>query len=230
MIRFATCSRPAFTLLELLLALAISLIIVAALGASLYTAFHARANIQQALDDTRSSDLAGDTLSKELANALPPTPNASANANIFSTGAFATGGVLIGPFEGSATNVDFCTSGPEPRANLQPDVREVEYLLVGDTQSNYQMLVRRVNTNLLSPQTTTPPDQVICHNVTNFTLSYYDGTTWNDTWDSTQQSNALPVAVQFILELSPRNPGEPTRQDTRMIPLSCAVASAAGGG
>jgi hypothetical protein len=61
--------------------------------------------------------------------------------------------------------------------------------------------VRRVTTNLLSEVQQVPEDEVLCRNVGQFTLMYFDGTDWVNSWDSTQYDNAMPSAVQMTLEL-----------------------------
>lgn len=167
---------------------------------------------------------------EELANCLPPTPATTTTVRMGS-GSGATPNTCIGPFVGTDTTVDFFTSGPEPKAELQSDVREVEYVLVSDPLGG-QMLVRHVYTNVLPVVTPppTPPDEVLCHGVVSFTLSYFDGANWVDAWDSVQQSDTLPVAVEVTLELSPRHGGGNTRLDRRIVPVACGTAASAAGG
>ena len=42
---------------------------------------------------------------------------------------------------------------------------------------------------------------IFCRRVQSFDLFYFDGSTWQDTWDSTssQPANSLPLAVQVVL-------------------------------
>jgi hypothetical protein len=117
----------------------------------------------------------------------------------------------------------FYAFGPEPKATVQGDVRQVEYTTAPSTTSSSQgqNLIRRVASNLLAQVTTTPPDQVVCQNVDSIEFWYYDGTTWQDTWDSTQMNNSLPMAIRFTLNLLPEKQGQPDRTTTRIIPLSC---------
>ncbi len=170
---------------------------------------------------------------QDLANTLPPTVAAPAAGGGGASMGVPVGvatispGILIGPFEGAVDTVNFCTSGPEPEADLQGDVREVVFLLVPDPNaSGGQMLVRRVYTNLLAQPILTPPDVVVCRNVQSIAFSYYDGTQWGDTWDSTQQSNALPLGVQITLTLAPTLAGGQAQQTVRLVRLSCGVANA----
>jgi prepilin-type N-terminal cleavage/methylation domain-containing protein len=199
--------QAGFTLLELLLAMAISLIVAAALGATLYTAFRAKNSALAAVETTRATDLAADTFVRDIANCTPPS------------------GVLRGIFNGVSDDVSFYTTGGEPKATVQGDMKGVEYALTQDTQGPGQILVRRVTTNLLATVQTTPADETICRNVTSMQLSYYDGTQWQDSWDSTQVNNVLPYAVKFDLELAPRPGSNEPRHTVRIIPMSCAPPS-----
>jgi general secretion pathway protein J len=235
-------NRKAFTLLELLLALALTVIVAAILASSLYVGFRAKSTIEDAIDATRSTDIAADIIAHELTLTLPPTPPNAASTTIqLSSSVNTLNGTLIGPFEGAADTIDFFASGPEPKTDtgLENDVREITYLLVPDTNASGgaaittgtgQNLVRRVRTNLLEPTPTDGPDEILARNVLRFQLSYYDGTTWTDTWDSTALNNLLPLAVQFTLELAPLKPNQKSRLDSRTIAVPCAVASTTTGG
>jgi prepilin-type N-terminal cleavage/methylation domain-containing protein len=196
--------RHGFTLLELLLALAISLVVAAALAASLYTAFRAKNSAMASVEMTRATDLAADSFVRDIANCPPPS------------------GVLRGIFNGVSDDVSFYTTGPEPRAVVQGDIKGVEYALVQEASGPGQMLVRRVTTNLLATVQSTPADEIICHDVTGLAFHYFDGTDWQDSWDSTQNNNVLPYAVKFELELAPRPGSDEPRHTVRVIPLSCA--------
>jgi hypothetical protein len=80
-------------------------------------------------------------------------------------------------------------------------------------------------------------EEVLCRNVRAFSLRYFDGYTWQESWDSTTLDNALPLAVAMTLELDdPANPAPagmkvPGRAVTRVFPLACAkLTDLTGGG
>ena len=224
----------AFTLLELILALTLTVGVTAILGSSLYTAFRAKGAIEKAVDAARASSTAADIIAHEIPLALPPSPSNAPSGEVQLPGSNTNlqNGTLIGPFEGTDQTLDYFISGNEPKADLQGDVREVIYLLVPDdtpatssVTAGTQLLVRRVETNLLQDNPDIPPDEILAKDVLNFTLQYYDGNDWYDAWDSTQQSNRLPLAVQFTIELAPLRPGQPSRIETRTVPLPLATPS-----
>jgi general secretion pathway protein J len=220
--------RRAFTLLELLLALTMMVVIATALGASIYTAYRAKTSAEEAVAANRASSLAIDILAQELGHCLPPTANSSQGG--FTIIGLGNSGNIIGAFTGTAEAVTFSAAGAEPYATLTHDVREIEYALTTDNETQGQMLVRRVRTNQLAPVIETPPEDVICHDVISFQLRYTDGASWYDAWDSTQKNNALPIAVELTLELAPapskRGTNSINQRVVMMIPITCGVSSA----
>ena len=115
------------------------------------------------------------------------------------------------------------------------DLKFIEYICE-PTGSGDMNLVRLITTNLLPPNgiTPTPRREVVVRGLVNFTVQYFDGQTWFDTWDSSQpsvppvtntQSSALPKAVEIRLEFK----GQQGRQgeivdQTLLIP--CGVDQA----
>ena len=101
--------------------------------------------------------------------------------------------------------------GADPERATRPtttacDIRMVTYSLApqpNDTTGTLFLLQRSITTNLLAPETPTPVQDNICANVLGLTFQYFDGTNWWPNWDSTQQGNTLPTAVQVTLQLQP---------------------------
>ncbi len=195
--------KRGFTLIEVVLALAITVIIGGILAASLWATTKAGRSAEASANEFRQTMTTADIIQSELENCLPAT------------------GQLQGPFEGLSDDIQFYTSGPEPRASVQGDVRGIEYTTVAASGSTGQNLVRRVTSNLLAQVTLTPPDQVICQNVDTLEFWYYDGSDWQDSWDSTLLNNTLPMAVKFTLTLLPEKRGDPARSTTRIVPIAC---------
>ena len=198
-----------FTLFELLVAMGLTILIVGALGASLYAAFRAESSAVRVVNTNRGVDAALDTLCADLGDAVPPQS--------------ATGNTLAGPFQGNNQSLGFSACGMEPGSGVQGNVRLIQIDVEQSPGGGGMELVRRVTTNLLAPVQPVPGAEVLCTHVTGFTIAYFDGTNWDDTWDSTQTQpvNDLPSAVMLTLAASPK-PGKPPIQEQRIVPLACA--------
>ena len=65
-------------------------------------------------------------------------------------------------------------------------------------------LVRCINRNILATTTQTPEIQWLMGNVQNLQIDCYDGTQWQNTWDTSTANNGntnLPVAVRIRILL-----------------------------
>ena len=99
------------------------------------------------------------------------------------------------------------------------DVKRVEYSIENSTDLRETVLVRRVTTNLLSPQDTGGRAEVVCRGVRAMMLRFFDGQTWQEEWDSTSQENTLPTAVEVTLVLdSPSRSEGLTRSRVVLVP------------
>ena len=207
-----------FSLLELVLVMSVSAMLALTLYTSMHIALQARKSARAAVEPTRIGAVAADLLRQDFENVLPPT------------------GVLAGPFigtpggsgqsSGAGDDVQFYTIGRDEPADGSPldeGIRKVE-LLVDSTQTP-PVLIRRVTRNLLPSSEPLVNDEILCRNVRTFTVRYFDGYDWQDTWDSTQNNNVLPMAVSVTLELddpAAANPAQAApRSLTRVFPLSC---------
>ena len=236
--------RAAFTLLELLVALAMAGIIAGSLYASLRSGFRARAQAEAQVEPIRTAELATGLLRADFESARPAT------------------GTLSGPFVGqdltgeqglAADSVAFYTlgnptdpllaaagatgtsgnyTGMSDPTMLPPagEARQVEIGIVsypGPNGNSEPCLVRRVNTNLLAQVTAEPTEEVLCRGVRALNIRYYDGLAWQDSWDSTLLDDAIPVAVEVTLELDRSTEGQQRIiQFPRVFLLSCSTLSA----
>ena len=213
-------TRPAFTLLELLLALAMTAMLSLSLYMAMSSAMRARDTATASVNRMRAAVLAADLIGKDLESVLPPT------------------GILAGPFIGQnqggagaeADDLEFACLGADPGLADQPlgeGIRRVE--LTVRTDVNPPALVRRVTRNLLAQTQPQPEEEILCRNVRSFAVRYYDGATWQDTWDSTTLGDILPFAVEITLEVV--NPADRPGQQTstykvvRTTPLACAKSA-----
>jgi hypothetical protein len=64
--------------------------------------------------------------------------------------------------------------------------------------SNTKNLVRAVTRNMLPVEQATTDEQTLITGISAVEFDYYDGTEWNNTWDSTA-TFTLPAAIKFSL-------------------------------
>jgi type II secretion system protein J len=214
---FASRRRQAgFTLLEMLVAMGMMSVLAGALYASLLISFRARDSALRALEPVRKAELTMQMLRADLECVLPPS------------------GILAAEFIGQdqvdeegrdADSVSFhAVAMGMGLAGSGPDIVKVELALASLDDGSGTALVRRVQTNLLAPEVTEPAAEVLCRRVQAFDVKYYDGSSWQDSWDSTLQDNLLPLAVQVTLELA----GPKGREDAqayrvgRVMLIPCA--------
>jgi len=237
--------RTGFTLFELLIALAIVVILVGVMASTITIAFKQKQAAEDAIEAVRDLQSVGDLLVQELSSATPPTPStqsalggiAGVDSSTLGLGSNGTAGGLgavqqsenlqmYGPFIGSSEMISFYTTGPEPKAPVQGDSRWIQYG-VGKNDKNETCLIRQVSTNLLSDsEDLTLPQEVLIPNVTSVQFLYYDGTQWVDTWDSTLNSDTLPLAVKIELHLAPLRANGEERIIKRVATLWCAAPAA----
>lgn len=211
-----------FTLLELITALLIMSIISAAIFSTLHTAFKLKARAEIAVEPLQRANIVLDFIQRDLESALPPT---GTEANLLSNLFYATD--AQDDRGNPADDVIFAaaTDAP-PQVTLQTDIRKIEYTLIADGQ-DYE-LVRYVTSNLLAPVTATPDQEILCRGVRSFNLEYFDGTNWNEAWDSTTAEgnipvNSLPVVVLVTLVLDPLDPTGQPLEVQRWIRLPCST-------
>jgi hypothetical protein len=106
------------------------------------------------------------------------------------------------------------------------EIKQIEITVVTEATTGDHVLVRRVVRNLFTQLTPAPDEEILCRGVNSFTVTYFDGTNWLNTWDSTQEDNQDPVAVQVILELERKQPNGQSLfpRYTRVFNLSCSNA------
>src|SRR5205085_2713598 len=86
------------------------------------------------------------------------------------------------------------------------EIHRVELIILTQPNTNEHVLVRRVVSNLLAPQEVQPDDEVICRGIWSFNVRYYDGSDWQDSWDSFNdnvigETPELPAAIEVTIEM-----------------------------
>jgi type II secretory pathway pseudopilin PulG len=198
--------RTGFTLIELTLAMGCIVMLSVTLYASLSVALGARKSALRATAATRSASIVANLVKQDLESIPPPT------------------GTYCGPFIGVTDAMQFCTMGrddPHDESPLAEGVRRVELMLRSDV--NPPALVRRVTRNLQPASTADYVEEVLARDVRTFSLRYFDGGMWQESWDSAVVGDVLPMAVGVMVEVGDAARADaPVRKVSIVVPLSCA--------
>lgn len=228
--------RAGFTLLELLAAMALMVVVASCMYSALYTGFRAYRTSQTAVDPTTVAANVMDLLKRDISGVLPPGSNLA--------------GAFIGTDSGGLKGVDsdsleFYTThiyvddsvlrtGSTVTTTDTPlvgGIGKVNLLLEEDseTKDGTYLLLRQVTTNLLAPRVEEVDEQILCRDVVSLNLRYFDGTSWADEWDSTTDSNSLPLAVEVDLEVAHRDKYSKELEKRRLLQsfaIPCQSAAA----
>jgi prepilin-type N-terminal cleavage/methylation domain-containing protein len=216
------CRARAFTLIELLLAIAIFSIVLVAMNMVFYAALRLRNKTAEAFDEAVPLQRAVSLIQHDLANLVPPggilsgtlqsTPtygmtsssNNSAQANMGSATTMIPimGAIQSSPFFFTSTGV---INDSLPWADLQ----QVAYVLMQPTnQTIGKTLVRCVTRNLLPAAAPDQPEEErLLDGVQDIAFQYFDGLQWETTWDTTLTTNTLPLAIKVQIQMAVR-PGQ----------------------
>jgi general secretion pathway protein J len=210
-------NRGGFTLLELLTATAMFAVIVVAL----YTVFYGALRMRERAHDTFEERLPKDALIALLWRDLSCAP--------------VPGGILVGAFLGEKIEeggqrldrLELYTASAtvdekDPWGDIQKVVLSAETPEDADEVEGRD-LVRETTRNLLASTEQEPEEQRLLHGLESLAFQYYDGKEWQDSWDSTTQENALPLAVRIQIRFQS---GE--EKDRSQLPIDFIVPMAAG--
>lgn len=235
-------ANRAFTLLEVVLAGAISAVIFAAIFGVFSSAIHLR---NDAAERTRQTQLRARAVSI-LGNDLRQ--------------GYISGGILAATLTGSRTSqlsrfpgdLRFTTTtahlstgsntllGQNGGDTASGDVQEVEYYIVADPAGSPDAgnLIRVVSQDLLTSIPQIGRQDLVLPNVTAFEVSFYDGQTWAESWDAANSGNSLsslaalasatdetetPPAVALPQAIRVRITQAPTPKTPHPLPLELIV-------
>lgn len=207
----------AFTLLELIVAIALMDVIAVALYSSMYTAFKAKSKSQAAIRPFQSVNMAFENIRRDLVSTVNPD------------------GIMAGVFVGENNSgqgdletdtLSFYTSAYQPGENISSNIVNVAYELENDPDREPMVLKRLITKNILSPITLDPQKEIICSGIKGLSIEYYDGASWLDEWDSSEKDSQLPWAVRMTLtiydEQNNRSTEDGFRDFTRIFMLLSA--------
>jgi type II secretion system protein J len=202
--RFIRCDG--FTLLEVMLAMAVCAIALAAINGMFFGALRLRDTTLRAVDESQPAQLAASTIRRDLASAMSPTTNG------FMTGDFRVGDITSMGLNQNVSIEMYTTTGALRDDEPWGEVQRVTYELrpsAGGAADRGQDLIRSVSRDLLATITPVPEDQWMLGHVQNLTFDCYDGTQWRNTWDTTSGDTNLPMAVRVTIQLAGESPDDP---------------------
>ena len=186
--------QTGFTLIEVLSGMTIAAVLLA----SLYSVFAGVMNLRektfQDVESRLPRSYVSDILARDLRNMAAP-------------GGELAGNILGNKEESQGYRMDtlefYSRSGiisdDEPWAEIQ----KVEYYLAEpeddneEVESGGMVFLRAITRNLLATVMEEPDEKRFLSGVQSLEISYYDGNSWLDSWDSTTSENKTPEAVKF---------------------------------
>ena len=230
----ALSARSAFTLIEMILAIGIAAIVLIVVNVALFTALHLRDATADMVDAESPVDSTVSMLKRDLECCVTPTNGTSkvlsgdfrAGPGINSSGV--SGDVAIEMY--TATGA---LSDNEPWADIQRVTYELKTPV--DLSEPGKNLYRSVVRNLLPAATPEVDDQFLLGGVSSIKFTCYDGTLWQDTWDTTivgSPNTNLPVAVRVDIQMAGNAAAQPVEI---VVPIdavartNAVLASGAGG-
>lgn len=190
--------NSAFTLIELILSIAIMAIVMIAVNAVFFSAIRLRENTTAVVEESLPVQQAAAILRRDLQNAVAPSDTGTLS------GDFKVGNVTS---LGTALPVDielYTTTGVLREDEPWGEVQKVTYglRLPSNPLAPGKDLIRSVTRNLLSTMTPQPDDQWLMSGVDRIEVSCYDGTQWRDDWDTTLTDTNLPNAIRVRILLA----------------------------
>jgi len=208
-----------FTLIEMLLAVAICAIVLVAINGVFATAVRLRDKTSAMIEESLPVNRALDIMYRDLKGTVGP---GGILAGDFRCGVQAVGATMGLSGEAGSAGLDFFTStGVINDRAPWCDIQEVFYELKAPADRN-QMgmdLVRCVDHNILATTTQTPEIQRLMGNVQALQFDCYDGTQWQTTWDTSAGNTNLPVAVRIRIQLAARPGAGNLRPVETIVPL-----------
>jgi general secretion pathway protein J len=194
----------AFTLLEVLLALLVMAIVMVVVHSVFHSALTLRNRTDEAFADAIPLEHTLAVIRRDVANLTVPGGTLSGTIQTTPTTDNSSSLQHMGQQCGPTL---YTASGALNDYDPWSEMRKVTYFLMPATNSlpGYE-LVRSVVRNLLPVNVEEYTDESLMSGVNELTFQFYDGNSWQDTWDSTTttattESNSIPLGVRVSLTL-----------------------------
>jgi type II secretion system protein J len=232
--------RRAFTLIEMILAIGIASIVLITITTVLFSTLRLRQATEDMVDGASPIDQATAYIKRDLECVMTPTNGTSK----IMSGCFRIGNLSSAGVSGNVVAEMYTATGALSSKAPWGDVQRVTYELKDATAGGGgQNLYRSVMRNLLAVATPNVTDQLMLGGVASVKFSAYDGTQWDDAWDTSDVTSLytnLPVAVKVEITLASQNnatldpitlvvPIDETARTNAAVTYSSAGATGGGG-
>jgi type II secretion system protein J len=202
-VKIKTHNLHAFTLIEMVLAIGVAAIVLIAVNAVLFTSLHLREVTTDTVDAATPVDQAVTFLRRDLQCVVTPTNGTS---KVLS-GDFRAGNVISSGVPEPVAVEMFTATGALSANAPWADIQRVTYELKQPTDRSAagKDLVRSIVRNLLTVTTPDVEDQLMLSGVASIKFTCFDGSQWQDTWDTTGVTSVntnLPLAVRVDIQMS----------------------------
>ena len=211
----------AFTLIEILIAVAAFAVVLAAINTIFYTALRLQNSTTAAIEKGLPIEHAFSVIKRDLSGIVVP---GTTLLGAFST--VTTSNSVVGQ---KSPNF-YATTGAIDENSPFAEVQRVSYLLVASTNKAAGMDVYRAVTRNLLPSLQDQSEQEwLLGGVETLTFLYHDGSQWRDSWDPAMQStttgmsNSLPTAVKVQIRLASEDGAGSRSSRSRELPMELVV-------
>jgi type II secretion system protein J len=222
----------AFTLLEVLLAVAIFSLVLVAIHMVFYGAIRLRNITTEAVESKLPLQQALSIIKRDLANVVLPGENLFGQLQTTATSGALSGQEtsllpLASSVPGQSSPAFYTASGILNDAAPWGEVARVQFFLADSTNDTPgKDLFRSVTRNLLPTLQDEPENQFLLSGLESLFFFFFDGTQWREYWDSTAEPGKLPLAIKVELLLSHEQTGHAQRKPLELIvPLMAQAAT-----
>ncbi len=188
--------RSGFTLIEVLVSTLIFAVLVTAISSVLYSALHLRDNAQENIQIQEQLQIAYTIIKRDLINIVSPQDGLAGDLICEDTG---RGNVMFDQLQ------CYTSSGIVSETLLYGEIQGIQYVLTDEYQTNEQNgyhLVRYIYRNLLATSEEEPTHTRLLEEVQSLDFRFYDGETWHETWNSSEEDPPLPKAIYTRITFS----------------------------
>lgn len=207
--------------MELLLAIAVFAVVLSAINAVFYGAVRLRNKTHAVIERGLPVQQALAVMRRDLAGIVLPGEGLA--------GALNSQAVITGTNQQYVGTEFFTSSGVPDGFTPWAEIQKVAYVLrdpTNRTSVSGRDLVRVVQRNLLPSLVEPVLEQRLLGDVERFDLSFYDGTTWRNYWDSTNETTVLPRAIKvelMLAEPADETPGRRVVNTRTLMPVQLVV-------